>query len=106
MEWSWGLRDLNGKVVAVADDDDAPPPRYLAEERKSGIAGKLVLSIYLYSDGRVKEIRVIRSLSPTLDKMTIDTVRKMKFRRLEADSAEPEDLRLQFTFRATCNPRF
>jgi TonB family protein len=106
VEWSWGLRDLNGKVVAVADDDDAPPPRYLEEERKSGIAGKLVLSISLYSDGRVKEIRVIRSLSPALDKRTIDTVRTMKFRRLEADSAEPEDLRLQFTFRATCNPRF
>jgi TonB family protein len=107
VEWSWGLRDPNGKVVAVADDDDAPPPRYLDEERKSGIAGKLVLSISLYSDGRVKEIRVVRSLSPALDKRTIDAVRMMKFRRLEAASAEPlEDLRLQFTFRATCTPRF
>jgi TonB family protein len=107
VEWSWGLRDPNGKVVAVADDDDAPPPRYLEEERKSGISGKLVLSISLYSDGRVKEIRVVRSLSPALDKRTIDAVRMMKFRRLEAASAEPlENLRLQFTFRATCTPRF
>jgi TonB family protein len=107
VEWSWGLRDLNGRVVAVADSDDAPPPHYLEEERKSGIAGKLVLSISLHSDGRVKEIRVVRSVSPALDMRTIDEVRTMKFRRLEADSAEPlEDLRLQFTFRATCNPRF
>ena len=107
VEWSWGLRDLNGKVVAVADDDDAPPPRYLEEERKSGVAGKLVLSISLYSDGRVNEIHVVRSLSPALDKSVIGTVRTMKFRRLEANSAEPlRDLRLQFTFRATCDPRF
>ena len=107
VEWSWGLRDLSGKVVAVANDDDAPPPRYLEEERKSGVAGKLVLSISLYSDGCVKEIHVVRPLSPVLDKNAIETVRTMKFRRLEANSAEPlQDLRLQFTFRATCDPRF
>jgi TonB family protein len=107
VEWSWGLRDLSGKVVAVANDDDAPPPRYLEEERKSGVAGKLVLSISLHSDGRIKEIHVVRSLSPALDKNAIETVRTMKFRRLEANSAEPlQDLRLQFTFRATCDPRF
>ena len=107
VEWSWGLRDLSGKVVAVANDDDAPPPRYLEEERKSGVAGKLVLSISLYSDGCVKEIHVVRPLSPVPDKNAIETVRTMKFRRLEANSAEPlQDLRLQFTFRATCDPRF
>jgi TonB family protein len=107
MEWSWRLHDLNGKVVAVADDNDAPRLLYLPEERKLGVAGKLVLSISLYSDGRVKEIRVIRPLSPALDKRTVDDVRAMKFRRLEAGSADPlEDLRLEITFRATCNPRF
>ena len=74
---------------------------------KSGVSGKLVLSVSLYSDGRVKEIHVVRSLSPALDKNAIETVRTMKFRRLEANSAEPlQDLRLQLTFRATCDPRF
>lgn len=107
VEGSWRLRDLNGKVVAVADNDDAPPPRYLEEERKSGVAGELVLSVSLSSDGYVKEIRVIRSPSPALDERTADAVLTMRFRRIEADSAEPlDDLRLQFTFRATCNPRF
>ena len=54
VEGSWRLRDLNGKVVAVADNDDAPPPRYLEEERKSGVAGELVLSVSLSSDGMSK----------------------------------------------------
>jgi TonB family protein len=107
VEWSWGLRDPNGRVVAVADNEDASPPRYPEEERKSGVAGGLILSISLYSDGRVKEIHVVRSLSPALDESAIDTVRPMKFRRLEADSAEPlQDLRLYFSFRAACKPHF
>jgi TonB family protein len=77
------------------------------EVRKSGIAGKLVLLISLESGGRIKDIGVIQSLSPALDKATMDTVRAIRFRRLETDSKDSlDDLRLQFTFRAMCEPRF
>jgi TonB family protein len=105
VEWTWGLRDSSGKIVAVAEDENASPPLYLEEERKSGIAGRLVLSISLYPDGRVREIRVVRSLAPALDKRTLELVRTMKFRPLEADGPL-EELRLEFTFHATCIPRF
>jgi TonB family protein len=107
VEWSWRLRDKNGKTIAVADDDDSPPPPYPEKERKSGVAGKMLLSITLNPDGHVKEIHVVKSLSPVLDKAAIDTVRPLMFQRLDQNSDDSlEDLRLQFVFRATCNPHF
>jgi TonB family protein len=106
VEGRWALLNRDGKVVAVAEDDGAPLPRYPEEQRKSGVAGKLVLSISLDSSGRINDIRAIQSLSPALDKATMDTVRMVGFRLLETDSKESlNDLRLQFTFRAMCEPR-
>lgn len=102
--WSWGLRDKNGEIIAVADNEDAPDPPYLGAERKSGVAGTMVLSITLNRKGYVKEIHVVKALSPALDKAVIDTVRPMKFRRLDRNpNASLRDLRLQLTFRATCS---
>jgi TonB family protein len=107
VEWSWRLRDKNGKTIAVADDDDSPPPPYPEKERKSGVAGKMLLSITLNPDGHVREIHVVKSLSPVLDKAAIDTVRPLMFQRLDRNSDDSlEDLRLQFVFRATCSPHF
>jgi hypothetical protein len=42
MTWSWYLRDKDGKMIAVIDDVNPPQPRYPDEERKAGIAGKMV----------------------------------------------------------------
>jgi TonB family protein len=107
VNWTWGLLDGSGKRVAVADDDGSPAPPYPEKERKSGIAGKMLLAISLNPDGHVREIHIVKSLSPTLDKAAIDTVRPMKFKRLDENSNPSlEDLRLQFIFRPLCNPRF
>lgn len=107
VEWSWGLRDKDRRVVAIPENDNATPPRYSNEERKSGVAGNLVLSISLYPDGRVQDVHVVQPLSPVLDKSAIDVVRTMKFRRSDANSTEPlQDLHIQFAFRAMCSPRF
>jgi TonB family protein len=107
VEGRWALLDRDGKLVAVAKDDPPLPYLYSEEQRKSGIAGTLVLSISLHSDGRVKEIHVVQSLSPALDESYVDLVRKMKFRRDDPNSIEPlKDLRLRFTFRAMCIPHF
>jgi hypothetical protein len=43
MTWSWYLRDKCDKMIAVIDDVDPPQPLYPEEERKAGIAGKMVL---------------------------------------------------------------
>jgi TonB family protein len=104
--WSWRLRDVNNKIIAVAVDDDPSPP-YPEAERKSGVSGTMILSVTLDQDGHVKEIHVVKSLSPALDKAAMDTVRPMKFKRVKENPNAPlEDLRLEFNFRATCNPTF
>ena len=73
------LFDQNGKLAAVVYNDDYPLPPYPVEERIAGVAGKMVLSVTLKRDGRVKEIHAVTSLSPGLDK-AIDTVRSWKFK--------------------------
>jgi TonB family protein len=111
MTWSWYLRDKDGKMIAVIDDVNPPQPLYPDEERKAGVAGKMVLSLTLNPDGHVKEIHVVNSLSPRLDKTMVDMVRPLKFKRCVSEplcsdgnsSASLEDLRLEFVFRATCN---
>jgi TonB family protein len=111
MTWSWYLRDKDGKMIAVIDDVNPPQPLYPDEERKAGIAGKMVLSLTLNPDGHVKEIHVVNSLSPSLDKTMVDMVRPLRFKRCLSEplcsdgnsSASLEDLRLEFVFRATCN---
>lgn len=55
-------------MIAVVDEVDLPQPLYPDEERKAGIAGKMGLSLTLNPDGHVKEIHVVNSLSPSLDK--------------------------------------
>jgi hypothetical protein len=64
-----------------------------------------------FPDGHVKEIHVVNSLSPSLDKTMVDMVHPLKFKRCLSEplcsdgnsSASLEDLRLEFVFRATCN---
>jgi len=111
MTWSWYLRDKDGKMIAAIDDVNPPQPPYPDEERKAGIAGKMVLSLTLNPDGHVKEIHVVNSLSRSLDKTMLDMVRPLKFKRCLSEpqcsdgnlNASLEDLRLEFVFRATCN---
>jgi TonB family protein len=103
VKFRWGLTDSGGKLIAVADDDRSPGPRYPEKERKSGAEGKMVLSVSLNPDGYVKDIHIVNSLSPTLDKAAMDMVRPMKFKRFAKDSkASFDDLRLQFIFQPIC----
>jgi len=100
-----GLTDSGGKLIAVADDDRSPGPRYPEKERKSGIEGKMILSVSLNPDGYVKDVHSVNSLSPALDKAVIEMVRPMKFKRFAEDSkASLDDLRLQFIFQPICRP--
>lgn len=114
VEGNGRLMAKNGKLIAVVDNDAYPLPSYPIEERMAGVAGKMVLSVTLKHDGYVKELHVVKSLSPGLDKAAIDLVRGWKFKgcqdeRLcgDKDSSAPwKDLRLQFVFRALCPPQF
>jgi TonB family protein len=114
VEGSGRLVDKNGKLVAVVDNDDYPLPPYPVEERMAGAVGKMVLSVTLKRDGRVKEIHAVTSLSPGLDKAAIDMVRSWKFKGCQDAplcndgnfKAHLKDLRVQFVFHAMCHPCF
>jgi TonB family protein len=101
IQWSWGLWDKSGNGVAYIDGAGPAPPAYPEEQRKAGIAGRMVLSVSLNSDGSVKEIRVARGLSPVLNKTVIDWLRPVKFKVLDSKS-DLQNLRFQIDFHASC----
>jgi TonB family protein len=101
------LLDKSGSLVAVPADEYLHLPPYPETERKAGVAGNMVLEITLGKNGRVKEIHTAKSLSPGLDRAAIDTVRRWRFKKIEGNAdVSLENLRLEFIFRAMCNPRF
>ena len=101
------LLNKDGKVVGMSDSDDYATPPYPIEDRKAGVSGKMVLSVALDTEGRVKEIHVVKSLSPHLDEVAIKTVRTWKFKLIDGNPADPpNDFQVQITYRASCAPEF
>ena len=73
--------------------------------RKTGVAGEMILSITVNADGRVKKVRVVKSLSPELDKATVKSARRWKFKLMKGNkNSSPGDFELPITFTAYCNP--
>ena len=75
--------------------------------RKTGVAGTVILSITADADGRVKKVRVVKSLSPELDKVTVKAARRWKFKVVKRnENSRQGDFELSVTFRAACNPHW
>src|ERR1700733_13565815 len=73
--------------------------------RKTGVAGEIKLSITADADGRVKKVRVLKSLSPELDKATVKSARKWKFKVIKrSENSSQGDFGLSIYFRAECEP--
>lgn len=101
------LTSEKGTVVGQDFDTDQPLPRYFEEDRKAGIAGVMVLSIAVMPDGRVKNVHVVKSLSPRLDKAAIESVRRWRFKLIKGSpDALPDYFELKIIYSALCNPRF
>jgi len=101
------LRNKNGKVVGMWDGDDYALPPYFTEDRKAGITGSIVLSIALDVEGKVKQIHLVKSLSPHLDEAAVKTVRTWKFKLIDGNPGDPpNDFQVQIIYRATCRPQF
>jgi TonB family protein len=106
-EVSGRLLNKDGKVVGMCDSDDYALPHYPMEDVKAGVSGKVVLSVALDAGGRVKEIHVVKSLSPHLDETALKAVRAWKFKLIDGNPGDPpNDFRIEIIFRATCAPRF
>jgi len=74
------------KVYHVGDDGVRPPrvihqvdPSYDEASRKAKLNGHVVLTFIVAPDGKPRDIRVVKSLSPGLDQKSIEAVSKWKF---------------------------
>jgi TonB family protein len=103
LQYSWGLRNRQNLVLAYVEDEQPPPLPYPEEERKAGRVGNMTLSVSLNADGSVKEIHVLRGLSPALDKAVVDRLRPLKFKPVDGVyESQLHDLLFQIVFHATC----
>jgi TonB family protein len=101
------LLDKNGKVVGAMDYDLDELPYYFEEDRKAGIAGEMVLSLTFDDQGKLKEVHVLKSLSPHLDKAALETVRMWAFNLTNTTSGVAHhDLQLKLAYEGSCDPHF
>jgi protein TonB len=54
-------------------------PIYPEQYRKTGVEGEVILEVHTDIYGRVKRVRVLRSINPLLDKAAIDAVFQWKY---------------------------
>jgi TonB family protein len=98
------FKNEKGTVIVT---DDTPPPPYFTEDRKAGAGGEMILLITVSAKGEVAKTRVVKSLSPHLDKAAITTVRAWKFKLLSGNpDSLPDDFQLHITYMPTCKPQF
>ena len=74
------------KVYHVGSDGVTPPrvihrvdPSYDEAGRKAKLNGFVILSFIVTPEGKTKDIRVVKSLSPGLDQKSIEAVSEWKF---------------------------
>jgi TonB family protein len=99
------LETANGLRFTIEDQDvDYLLWDFNTKVRKTGVAGEIILSITADADGRVKKVRVVKSLSPELDKVTVKSARKWKFKLIKGNAnSGPGEFEHPVTFRAMCD---
>lgn len=98
------LKSHRGTTVDFDNSVDAPMPRYFVKERKAGIAGEMVLAIVVNPQGKVTKVRVVRSLSPHLDKAAAKSVRTWRFTLRDGSPGFlPDTFDVRITYEAMCN---
>jgi TonB family protein len=100
------LETTNGLKFTIEDQDvDYLLWYFNTKVRKTGVAGEMILSITADADGRVKKVSVVKSLSPALDKVTVKSARKWKFKLIKGNAnSGPGEFELPVTFTAVCEP--
>jgi TonB family protein len=104
---SGGVRNDKGLVLSADDDSNWHLPPYFDEDRKAGVAGEMILALTVNSKGEVTNVRVVKSLSPHLDKAAVDAARTWKYKVIAGEPESlPDDFQLHIFYRATCRPQF
>ena len=92
-------------MIDFDPDSDEPMPQYLPREEKDGETGEMILSLTVNARGQVKKVRVVKSLSPRLDKVAMKTFRKWTFKLRDGNSHSlPDDFQLHVFYKAMCSP--
>jgi periplasmic protein TonB len=68
-----------GNGVTAPKATYAPNPEYVDRARKEKIKGSVVLSMIVTAEGKVRDVKVIKSLDPDLDNQAVVTVRTWRF---------------------------
>jgi TonB family protein len=77
-----------------------PEPLYTEEGRQRKIQGDVVLRIVVDANGKVSDLKVFKSLEPTLDESTIQTIRTWTFKPATRDGVPvTSSLEIKTTFR-------
>ena len=77
----------SGAVYEVGLGSDVTPPKpiykpdptYVDKARREKLNGVVVIAMIVTAEGRVRDVKVIKSLDPGLDKQAIAAVRTWKF---------------------------
>ncbi len=71
-----------------------PEPEYDDAGRRAKLSGTVLLSVIVTKDGQTRDVTVEKSLSPGLDKKSIEAVSRWKFKPAMKDG-EPVAVRLK-----------
>ncbi len=89
-----------GRIYHIGEDGVRPPkalytpqPEYDDAARKTKLSGTVLLSILVTKEGLTRDVKVVRSLSPGLDKKSIQAVSQWTFRPATKDG-EPVAVQL------------
>jgi TonB family protein len=106
---SAGMTVVTGGYTSVSGNKVLPDgqnemPQYPTEDRKAGVEGEMVLLLTIDQEGRVKKVRVLKSLSPHIDKNAMQVVRKWKV-TIPADHPAkfPDDFTVHVMFTPLCS---
>jgi TonB family protein len=105
--YSMRLKNQRGTYVDVVDNEKNPMVMYPNEDRKSGAAGEMVLALTIGPEGKVAKVWVLKSVSPNLDKLVMETVRGWTVKAQPGTDPSPSDeFALHIWFTPTCDPSF
>ncbi len=94
-----GAYRVGGGVSAPRTIYD-PEPEYSEEARKAKYQGTVVLWVIVGADGRVREMRVARSLGMGLDEKAMEAVRQWRFEPAKKDGQPvPVQVSIEVNFR-------
>ncbi|MCA9539288.1 MAG: energy transducer TonB, partial [Myxococcales bacterium] len=76
---------------------DEVKPEYPDDLKRAGVEGKVVLSLVVGVDGRVRSAKLVKRLHPELDRRAQQAAKRLRFKPAKADGT-PVAVRIPYTF--------